>query len=180
MKHIINTDLDPKLPFPGAEIVENIKMGEVDWDPSKFSFHFEPEQKTGYISGHTLYERLKGKPVVNASFMDYLEAHPDLVPDSWKKDEEGRTRYIYAWGTIFRDSDGSLCVRFWFWSGGALQSDYDWLGLGWDGRSPALVLVSSESLSSGPEILSSLELRVQALEEWRAVVTKAVSHQYPV
>lgn len=170
---IIDTDIDPKLPFPEAKVIENRKMGKIKWDPSKFSFHLEPEQKTGYIKGKELRKRLEGKPVVNAAFMDYLQAHPDMVPESWKKDEQGRTRFIYAWGTIFRRSVGYLYVRYWCWGDGALRSDYDWLGSNWDVQNPALVPANSETLSSSPSDLESFELRIRALEEWRERVQQS-------
>lgn len=150
MQHVIDTNIDPKLPFTGATVEENKKMGKIEWDPAKFEFHLESEQTTGYITGNELRKRLEGKPVVNAAFMDYLAEHPDLVPDSWKKDEQGRTRYIYAWGTIFRHSDVSLCVRCWYWSDGALRSNYGWLDGDWLDQYPALSLASSEALGSGP------------------------------
>lgn len=149
-KIIIDADIDPKLPFPGATVEENKLMGKIEWNPKKFEFHLEPEQKTGYIIGNELRKRLEGKHVVNAAFMDYLAEHPDLVPDSWKKDEQGRTRYIYAWGTIFRNSGGSLYVRCWYWDDGALRSYYVWLDHGWYDQRPALSLASSEALGSGP------------------------------
>lgn len=150
MKHVINTNIDPKLPFPSATVEENKLMGKIEWEPAKFEFHLEPEQTTGYIIGKKLRKRLEGKPVVNAAFMDYLAAHPDLVPDSWKKDKQGRNRYIYAWGTIFRNSDDNLCVRYWCWNDGALQSFYRWLDVGWDDQDPALSLASSEAFGFGP------------------------------
>lgn len=169
MKHIINTDLDPKLPFPNAAIEENMKYGEIEFDPSKYELYLDESQKSGYVTGHNLRKELKDKKPVNAAFMDYLEAHPELVPDSWKTNADGERNYIYAWGTIFRSSDDNLFVRFWYWFDGKLVSFCDWLDYDWGGRSPALVPASASELSPSLQALdlSVLENRIAALEVWR-------------
>lgn len=160
----IDTNVSPKLPFPGATIESNIEMGKISFDPTKFELYLDEGQQDGkYIEGYDLRKKLAKKNVVNAAFMDYLEAHPNLVPDSWKKNADGNTNYIYAWGTIFRNSDGNLFVRYWCWDDGALQSDYGWLVSGWDGQNPALVVASTESLST--ERLDSLNLELSAAIE---------------
>lgn len=171
--HIIDTTIAPVLPFSGAEIIENITKGTVEFRPEDYELYLDDGQKGGkYIEGHELRKKLSGKKVVNAAFMDYMQTHPELVPDSWKKDSQGRTVYIYAWGTIFRDSGGDLYVRYWCWGDGALQPYYDWLDNHWDEQDPALVSASPKALSQ-PLDTSDLEARVRALETWRERVQQS-------
>jgi hypothetical protein len=81
-------------------------------------------------------------PVMNANVLDFLLANPDLIPEEWKKDEHGNTRYIFFWGTVYRDRGGDLYVRYLCWGGDRWGWGSRWLGSGWDGDSPAAVLAS--------------------------------------
>lgn len=95
------------------------------------------KQKDGkVVGGHELRKELKDKPVLNACILDYLLKHPELIPEEWKK---GVT---YFWGTIFRDSDGSLCVACLDWNGDRWIWNYHWLGDDWYDDEPAACLAS--------------------------------------
>jgi len=67
--------------------------------------------------------------------LDALLENQELIPESWKKDEQGNTRYIFFWGTIYRRGSGgrlyvrSLCFHDggWFWY--CICLDYDFCGL---------------------------------------------------
>jgi hypothetical protein len=83
------------------------------------------------MTGHNLREELSGKKVLSAIILDYLMAHSELIPESWKKDEKGNTIFIFFWGTIFRRSDGYLYVRYLYWNDGLWQAHYSWLGFVW-------------------------------------------------
>ena len=50
----------------------------------------------------------------------------------------------------FRNSDGNLYVRYWYWNDGALQSNYNWLDNDWDVQNPALVLATLSYFSAPP------------------------------
>jgi len=39
---------------------------------------------------------------MNANVLDYLLAHPELIPEDWKN------KYVFFWGTIYRYSSGGL------------------------------------------------------------------------
>lgn len=128
-------------------------------DLSKLTLHLEPEQKDSYITGYVLLERLKGKSL-NSAVLKYLVENPKYFPESWKeKTKEGYTQYIYFWGTIFRYSGGGLYVRYGYWDGGRVVSNFDWLDGGWRGRSPAASLASP--LVSEPKILHSDSLSLE-------------------
>lgn len=138
----IDTDRTPNLPFSGASIDQHQKGGKMILDFSKINFYLSEKQKSGSIGGHDLRKELKSKKVLNACVLDYLLENPHLIPEDWKKDSKGNTRYIFFWGTIFRDSDGHLYVRCLYWHDGSWLSSYDWLDLGFYGDDPAAVSAS--------------------------------------
>ena len=149
----VNLGSTPKLPFDGARIEQHIGEG---WsiiekrkdglyvDGHKVILHLSKRQKNGkWLKGHELRKELTGKPVLDANILDALLANPHLVPEDWKKDENGNTCYIFFWGTIYhRDSRGSLCVRYLYFDDGGWYSYYYWLACGWGGRSPTALRAS--------------------------------------
>lgn len=137
----IDTTKQPSIPSYLKSIESHdTSMGTIEWDKTKVSLHLEPEQKDGYIDGNILRDRMKGKGL-NATVLDWLMDHPDQIPDEWKG------KYVYFWGTIYRDSDDDLCVRYLYWYGGAWYWDCHWLDHGFDGRNPAALRAST--LNSG-------------------------------
>ena len=149
--HVLDLTTIPKLPFDGAEIVENKGAGVVRLerrgddlylDGKKIELHLSPKQKKGTIGGNDLRKYLEGKPVLNAAVLDYLLAHPELIPDSWKKNKEGNTLYTFFFGTIYRRADGNLYVRCLCWDVGRWVSRYRWLGSGWNVCNPSALLAS--------------------------------------
>lgn len=164
--YTIDCDAKPKIPYPGWTIESHQKGGKIKWNPDNFALYLDEAQKSGYIQGHELRKKLEGKPVLNACVGDFLEKRPELVPESWKKNENGNTLYFYFWGTIFRLSDGYLCVRCWCWFDGRLVSRYSWLDDGWGDQYPALVLASAQNLKTKPSDTLNLELRIERLERF--------------
>jgi hypothetical protein len=141
-EHVINCDADPFVP-DGWGVEEHQKGGPFTWDASKVKFYLSKKQKgSSYIEGNKLREELKGQPVYNANLLDYLLKNPHLIPEEWKKDEKGNTRYIFFWGTVYRRSDGYLCVRYLCWSDGGWRWSDGWLDHDWYDGSPAAVPAS--------------------------------------
>lgn len=141
-KVFINCDAHPYIPNDW-KVEEHHKGGELEFDPTKVVFYLDEGQKNGRtIVGNELRKRFADKPVMNACVLDFLLANTNLIPEAWKQDGEGRTRYIYFWGTVYRDSDGDLYVRYLFWSGGRWGWGCRWLDRGWDGQYPAAVSAS--------------------------------------
>jgi hypothetical protein len=142
IEHLIDCDADPFVP-DGWKVEEHQKGGAFKFDASKVQFYLDKGQQNGkYIEGNKLRKALSGKPVLNANVLDYLLKHPELIPDDWKKDENGNTRYIFFWGTIYRSSDGLLYVRYLCWGGGRWGWDAGWLDCGWGSSNPAAVPAS--------------------------------------
>ncbi len=42
----------------------------------------------------------------------------------------------------FRDADGNLYVRYFYWNGGAWRRDYNWLDNDWNRQNPAVELAT--------------------------------------
>ncbi len=141
-KHIIDCDADPFVPS-GWKVEEHKKSGQFAFNPAKVKLHLSPNQQDGkVIEGNKLHRELANEPVLNANVLDYLLAHPKLIPEEWKKNEKGNTRYIFFWGTIYRDSGGYLCVRYLYWNDGSWSWSYYWLGYDWSGNGPAALRTS--------------------------------------
>lgn len=140
INHIIDCDKAPLIPYDSWKVEEHIKGGQFTWNPEKVKLFLSVNQKDGKsIEGNKLRKELKDEPVMNANLLDYLLDHPHLIPEEWKVDEKGNTRYIFFWGTIYRSAGDRLCVRFLYFSGGRWKQDYCWLGYGFDGNHPACV-----------------------------------------
>jgi len=139
IKHVIDLDVDPFVP-DGWKVEEHQRDGIFQWDPKRVSLYLSPNQrKSKSIEGNKLRKELDSALVLNANVLDYLIAHPALIPEEWKMDEKNRPRYnfIFFWGTIYRDSDGLLCVRYLYWLDGKWQSGFRWLDSGWKVDDPA-------------------------------------------
>jgi len=136
LEHVIDCDANPFVPNNWT-IEEHQKSGMFKWDPAQVKLYLSESQSKGKaIGGHDLRKDLRGKPVMNACIRDYLLAHPELIPDSWKG------KYIFFWGTIYRDSDGDLCVRDLYLGGDRWQWGCYWLEGDWTDRSPAALRAS--------------------------------------
>jgi len=148
LKHVVNLagDCMPESwKSSGWAIEKHSGDGTFELDPSRFQLHFSPNQNDGkVIVGNKLRKELeKNKvPVLNACVLDYLIAHPEIIPEDWKVDEKGNTRHIYFWGTVYRRAGGSLCVRCLCWRCGVWDWDYGCLGSGWYVQDPAAILAS--------------------------------------
>lgn len=140
INHIIDCDKQPLIPYDGWKVEEHIKGGQFTWNPEKVKLFLSVNQKDGKsIEGNKLRKELKDEPVMNANLLDYLLDHPNLIPEEWKVDEKGNTRYVFFWGTIYRYSGGYLCVRYLYFSGGRWEQGGFWLGSDFDGRYSACV-----------------------------------------
>ncbi len=139
LRHIIDCDAQPFVPN-GWAVAENpdgtlchIKGGQFEWNPNSIGLHLSDKQRSGVIEGNKLRKELVGKAVLNANVLDYLLAHPQLIPDEWKG------KAIFFWGTIYRDSHGNLCVRYPNWYGKSRHWLNYWLHNEWYANYPAAV-----------------------------------------
>ncbi len=140
VEHVIDCDVNPMIP-DGWSIkgdgAEHQKGGQFKWDPAQVNLFLSDKQKNGKrIVGNDLRKELEGKPVLNACVLDYLLAHPHLIPDDWKG------KAVFFWGTVYRDSGGYLLVRYLCWNEGRWDWNFSWLGSGWVDEFPAALRAS--------------------------------------
>lgn len=152
MKHIINTNKKPFIPYPGWTVEEHIKGGKLEWNPENVKLYVSEEQKNGYIEGNKLRKLVKNP--LNANVLDYLYKHQELIPDKWKG------KYVYFWGTIYRHSGGYLCVRCLFWDVGQWHCCCGWLGGDWLSVAPAAVPASPLGSETEPSSSDTLPLEL--------------------
>lgn len=134
-EHVIDCDAQPFTP-DGWTVEEHQKGGQYQFDAANVSLWLAKAQQKGSIEGNKLRKEMKGNPVLNANVLDYLLANPHLIPEEWKG------KYVFFWGTVYRYSDGRLCVRFLYWDGGWWRWGVRWLDGGWHGCSPAALCAS--------------------------------------
>lgn len=150
INHVLDLATIPSPSFHKDLVVEHRGVGVVCLEHrngdfcignNKVELHISPKQKKGMVSGHDLRKYHDGKPSINATVLDYLLVHQELIPDAWKADESGNTPDICFFGTIYRDVQGNLYVRCLYWGGGLFMSRYRWLNSEW-GVSPSALLAS--------------------------------------
>lgn len=149
-KHIIDSNKLPSIPYNGWTIESHEKMGKID--VTKLALYLTPQQEGGWINGSELNKSLKGKGL-NATILDYLLEHPELIPEDWKG------KYVYFHGTVYRNSDEYLYVRYLYFGGGHWQAGGSWLDSGWGVYSPAVVSASMALSPSKPENSSDTRLQ---------------------
>lgn len=130
---LVDCDTDPFVP-EGWTLESHTKMGMVD--PKNIRLHLEPEQEKRVIDGEKLEKRLETLNPLNANVLDYLLAHPELIPESWKKHS------VYFWGTKYRNSTSDRVVRCLYWSVGQRNWSYRWIDYDFGARNPAAILAS--------------------------------------
>lgn len=69
------------------------------------------------VAGTDIKEQLADKDVLNANCLDWLLAHQDQIPESW------RGKIISFWGTIYQEDSSTQYVRGMEW-----QDDHHWVG----------------------------------------------------
>ncbi len=136
--HAINCDASPFVP-DGWKVEEHTKGGIFTWDPARVRLYLSKKQKDDKrIVGNDLRKELASQPVFNANLLDYLlkPENQHLIPEEWKG------KAVFFWGTIYRYSDDSLCVRYLYWYGSGWSWYCHWLGHSFYSYYPAAVLAS--------------------------------------
>lgn len=145
IEHVINCYSEPFNPWDkeGWTIEGHRRGGNLKFDPKQIKFFLTRDQRAGKtVEGSKLRKELAGKDILKANVLDYLLAHPEIIPDEWKTDENGDIRCIFFWGTIYRNSGGNLFVRYLYWNDNRWSWNYLGLGFDWYGFHPAAVLAA--------------------------------------
>lgn len=142
-QHIINCSVLPFEPpgltvAPDSDQLPNRVRGQFIFDPAKIKLHRSPNQKGGkYIKGEKLKKELESELVLTANVLDFYLANPNLIPEEWKERTNGYITCVFFWGTVYRDSYGSLFVRYLYFSDSRWYSDYSQLDHDWHGHNPS-------------------------------------------
>ena len=133
-QHLIDCDATPFCP-EGWSVESHWQSGQLEWNPIKVQLYLSNKQVgSKVIEGNKLRKELAGKNVLNANVLDYLLKHPELIPDEYKG------KAVFFWGTIYRNADGGLFVRYLYWVGSQWHWYCSWLGYGFSDGGPAAVL----------------------------------------
>jgi hypothetical protein len=136
IEHVIDCDADPFVPDDWT-VEEHRKGGIFKWNAADVALYLDKDQKNGKVlEGNKLRKVLVGKPVFNANVLDYLLAHPHLIPEEWKG------KFVFFWGTIYRSRFGNLFVRDLAWDDGRWCWGFGWLDDVWSDDDPAAVPAS--------------------------------------
>jgi hypothetical protein len=128
---VVDLDADPFVP-EGWTVVSHKKGGKFEFDPNKVKLHLSENQQNGkVIEGSKLRKELEVLKIFNANLLDFYIGKPFLIPEEWKG------KAVFFWGTIYRNSDGRLCVRYLFWDGDGWRWSSSWLGYDFHDDSPA-------------------------------------------
>ena len=144
-KYAVDLDAEPSVPR-GWTVVNNKKEGRFTWDPAKVKLLRFKKQLGRWNKGTELSKQLKKYKVLNAAMLDFLLDNPGYIPDSWKEvpdsdnGEGNDLRNIYFYGTIYRDPDGHLCVRYLHYDNGEWKPDELWLTANFGSREFAAVI----------------------------------------
>lgn len=130
-KHLIDCDKDPFGPS-SWEVVEHRKCGQFEWDPKNVKLYLSKNQQNSkVIEGNKLRKELVDEPVLNTNVLDYLLAHPELIPQEWKG------KYVFFWGTIYCLFGAGFGLRYLCWGGSRWDWGGRWLGYPWGDQDPA-------------------------------------------
>lgn len=136
--HIIDCGVNPVVPI-GQTLEEHDTSEPFVFDPSKITFYIDEAQRnSGGIEGNLLRNKLADKRVLNANVLDFLLLNPELIPEEWKTDDAGRTRFIYFWGTRYTRYS-SECIRCLYWNGHTWFDGTQWLNDEWKDTEVAAV-----------------------------------------
>jgi len=114
---IIDCDAQPVL-SDDLKVIRHVKSGQFHWDSSKIELYFSQIQKDGQsIDAKQLWEELKDKKVLNVNFLDYLLAHPWLIPKEW----EGY--FIVFLGTTFERGGSGVPLVYYLVGGLGARGD---------------------------------------------------------
>lgn len=121
-EHLINCDVDPYLPDGWSVEEHKPGGGQFSFNPTNIELYLSKKQVQDSIVGDDLWKELNGKKVLNACVLDYLLVHPEIIPEEWKG------KYIFFFGTVYRNSDDFLYVRYLDWDGSEWYWCCYWLG----------------------------------------------------
>lgn len=109
----IDCDADATGVIDGFKVYQHIKMGRVEFDPSK-ALLYQSERQRSWIgmSIADVIEELRGKKVYNEQMFRHIWKHREELPDEWRKNGGNKIHFL---GTTYHNSIGSICVLTMEW-----------------------------------------------------------------
>ena len=109
---------------------------------------FQPERQKNdmFVRGSDLYEEIAAREALNANVHSALFTHPELIPEDWKVDAQGRMRIVHFWGTMYRldpSDEDERTIQDLFFLNGTWQRSYVGLIQQWTSQMWAAVLESA-------------------------------------
>lgn len=146
---VIDLDSQPFLPA-GWSLESHRPGGQMRGDLARqMRLWLAPEQQRKVYSGHEILRQLEDQPTANACLLDLLlervEQNPRVLPESWKYDDKERSRYLFFWGTLYRN-EGALCVRYLRWHLMQWEWSYGWVDSPWKPNYYALLIRPQEEV----------------------------------
>ncbi len=139
VKHFIDCDSGPKIPDGWIGFKNHVKGGQFEWDLARVALYFSKKQKTGIITNaDELQQEIVCDRLLNANILDYLTAHPELIPDDWKD----KDKMVFFLGTTYLFSDGRECFRYLHCNKAGLGWGFRYHDDGLGSSSPVAVLAS--------------------------------------
>jgi hypothetical protein len=128
----------------GEEEQNKLSLGLAELDISKIQLETCLKPGGSSIKGDEKLKRLKksGYIRLDAKIFQTFWENQHLIPESWKEEVNGNTRYIFFDGTILRSPYGRRCALCLCWLGGEWRWGCYWLGNDWHAGDPSAVLAS--------------------------------------
>lgn len=152
---IIDTRKTPSGP-PGWEIVFHRANGLVTFNASRLGLleKATKNEKDFNIAtfGRDLHKRLYGDLTIvlmDANMADHFDAHPDMYPEEYKRNAQGKPICVFYWAHVFSTPESKLYVR----------------GHTWDDGYGLLSITRSLDSSWGPDDYVAIHLPEQPLVE---------------
>ena len=136
-------------------------MGEIIWEKEKQESAFirlPITRADATMNGVDIFEHIQKNnvPVLNAAAWKYLRDNPSQIPESWKTPINGKTPYVFFWGTLYGTvapdiGSGIRCIHYnpdkktdnesekWDFTGVKAIEDEDW------GRHDVIATLALES-----------------------------------
>ncbi len=125
---------------------ETDQRGEAltELDITKVIFKIMLEGKETSVKGEEKLKRLKatGCICLDGKAFKACWGNRHLLPESWKKDENGKIRYIFFDGIVLQGPCGFRCVLCLYFKDGKWQWNYNWLENDWNANNPSAVLAT--------------------------------------
>ena len=140
MEYLIDAYKDPFVPV-GLCLLDHRRRGNqwnpcTKWDLSKIWLYQSKRQsgKYGRNEGERVLEAIELYVSLNANYLDYLLAHPEIIPEKWDQKFQFGTEFVnshlFFADTIYADVDDleKKFIRCLYRDQGVWKGSFRWIG----------------------------------------------------